>query len=369
MKGKRILLAFILCVTLVFGLVGCSTDSYTYTLNYANLKMSVGQEEQLRVTVDPGKEIEVSYESSDPAVASVSADGKVSAVANGSAVIAVRADDVTLVCSVSVVTVEYVWGLNYGAAILGVGAEIALVPFVSPAKEFACAYSSSDPSVASVSADGTVKGIAEGTAVITADAGGQTLECEVRVSAEASQYAYTATTEIYTLSLHDALPIYTLSDRALDLYETAEYRLSFAVFPEKETKVTFTSADPAVASVDADGTVTARSEGETEIYAEADGQRFVCRVNVRAMYVLNYKAAELRAGETLRLAVSNTIDGSVLSGVVFRSDNEAAATVDGSGCVTAVREGFAVIAAEVNGRTFECFVTVAAGSAEEGQEG
>ena len=33
MKGKRILLAFILCVTLVFGLVGCSTDSYTYTLN------------------------------------------------------------------------------------------------------------------------------------------------------------------------------------------------------------------------------------------------------------------------------------------------------------------------------------------------
>ena len=351
MKGKRILLAFILCVTLVFGLVGCSTDSYTYTLNYANLKMSVGQEEQLRVTVDPGKEIEVSYESSDPAVASVPADGKVSAVANGSAVIAVRADDVTLVCSVSVVTVEYVWGLNYGAAILGVGAEIALVPFVSPAKEFACAYSSSDPSVASVSADGTVKGIAEGTAVITADAGGQTLECEVRVSAEASQYAY------------------TLSDRALDLYETAEYRLSFAVFPEKETKVTFTSADPAVASVDADGTVTARSEGETEIYAEADGQRFVCRVNVRAMYILNYKSAELRAGETLRLAVSNTIDGSVLSGVVFRSDNEAAATVDGSGCVTAVREGFAVIAAEVNGRTFECFVTVAAGSAEEGLEG
>ena len=350
MKGKRILLAFILCVTLVFGLVGCSTDSYTYTLNYANLKMSVGQEEQLRVTVDPGKEIEVSYESSDPAVASVSEDGKVSAVANGSAVIAVRADDVTLVCSVSVVTVEYVWGLNYGAAILGVGAEIALVPFVSPAKEFACAYSSSDPSVASVSADGTVKGIAEGTAVITADAGGQTLECEVRVSAEASQYAY------------------TLSDRALDLYETSEYRLSFAVFPEKETKVTFTSADPAVASVDADGTVTARSEGETEIYAEADGQRFVCRVNVRAMYVLNYKAAELRAGETLRLAVSNTIDGSVLSGVVFRSDNEAAATVDASGSVTAVREGFAVIAAEVNGRTFECFVTVAAGSAEEGQE-
>ena len=351
MKGKRILLAFILCVTLVFGLVGCSTDSYTYTLNYANLRMSVGQEEQLSVTVDPVKEIEVSYESSDPAVASVSADGKVSAVANGSAVITAQADGVTLVCSVSVVTVEYVWGLNYGAAILGVGAEIALVPFVSPAKEFACAYSSSDPSVASVSADGTVKGIAEGTAVITADVGEQTLECEVRVSAEASNYAY------------------TLSDRALDLYETAEYRLSFAVFPEKETEVTFTSADPAVASVDADGTVTARSEGETEIYAEADGQRFVCRVNVRAMVVLNYKSAELRAGETLRLAVSNAIDGSVLSGVVFRSDNEAAATVDESGCVTAVREGFAVITAEVNGRTFECFVTVTAGSAEEGQEG
>ena len=192
MKIKRILVACIVCAALVFGFAACTVDeSYTYTLNYANLYMRVGQEQQLSVTVDPQKEFTVSYESSNEDVATVSESGLVTAVAGGKAVITVTTSDVTLSCNVEVTTEQYVWSLNYGAAILGVGAQLTLQPSVLPQKEFTAAYSSSDEEVATVSESGTVTGVKAGKAVITADVGNLQLTCEVSVSDSATNYAYT----------------------------------------------------------------------------------------------------------------------------------------------------------------------------------
>lgn len=341
MRLKKFFAAFLLCAALVLGLTACAGKSYTYTLNYADLRMSVGQEQQLTVTVDPGKEFDVTYESSDPSVATVSSEGVVKAVGEGSASVTAQTGDVTLVCSVTVHTLQYMYSLNYGAAILGVGAELALKPSVQPIKEFAAAYESSDAAVASVSADGTVRGVSEGVAVITADVGDTVLTCEVSVSAQASHYAY------------------ALSDSSLDLYESAEQKLTLTVLPEKQADVSFRSSDPSVAAVDEEGNVTAVAEGRTQIYAEADGQRFVCEVNVRAMYVLNYRSAELAAGDTLQLAVTNAIDGSDVSGVRYESSGSAV-SVSENGLVTALSQGTAVVTAQTDGRTLVCVVTVMA---------
>ena len=341
MRLKKFFAAFLLCAALVLGLTACAGNSYTYTLNYADLRMSVGQEQRLTVTVDPGKEFDVTYESSDPSVATVSQEGVVKAVGEGSASVTAQTGDVTLVCSVTVHTLQYMYSLNYGAAILGVGAELALKPSVQPIKEFAAAYESSDAAVASVSADGTVRGVSEGVAVITADVGDTVLTCEVSVSAQASHYAY------------------ALSDRSLDLYEGAEEKLTLTVLPEKQADVSFRSSDPSVAAVDEEGNVTAVAEGRTQICAEADGQRFVCEVNVRAMYVLNYRSAELAAGDTLQLAVTNAIDGSDVPGVRYESSGSAV-SVSENGLVTALSQGTAVVTAQTDGRTLVCVVTVMA---------
>lgn len=349
MKIKRILFGVILCAVLVMGLSACTGyELYTYTLNYANLRMSVGQEQQLSVTVDPGKEFTASYESSAPAVASVSEDGMVKAVADGETVITVTTDDVTLTCKVTVVTEQYVWSLNYGAAILGVGAELKLQPSVQPQKEFSVTYTSSDETIASVSADGTVLGVKEGNAVIMADVGEAKLTCEISVSASAQNYAY------------------ALDKTTLDLYETAEDKLTFSVSPAKETNVKFTSSDPSVVTVDQEGNVTAVSEGVAEIYAQADGQRFACEVNVRAMYVLNYKSASLAQGDTLQLSVENAIEQVAASDVEYKSDDAGIASVSADGLITAVSEGTVVITASVGGRELVCVVTVL--PAEEGNE-
>ena len=349
MKLKSILAALVLCAAALFGLSACGdAETYTYTLNYANLAMSVGQQQQLSVTSDPEQEFSVVYESSDPAVAEVSADGTVTAVAAGNADITATADGTALVCKVRVTAARYVWSLNYGAAIVGVGGEVGLQASVTPQKEFSVTYSSSDTAVASVSQDGKVTGVAEGAATITADVGETKLVCEVYVSDTVRDF------------------VYTLSDASLDLYETAEAKLTLEVLPERECAVSFSSSDPAVASVDAEGNVTALSEGTAEIYAEADGQRFVCTVNVRALYVLNYKSAAVKAGETLQLSVTNAIDESAASGVTYASDAEQVASVSESGLVTAAAEGTAIITASVNGRELTCIVTVTA--AEEGDE-
>ena len=341
MKLKKIVLALVLCVVAALGLTACG-GAHTYTLNYANLKLSAGQEMQLAVTSEPEGEFAVTYESSDPEVATVSETGMVKAVADGTAAITAKVDDVTLTCNVTVETAQYVYSLKYGAAILGVGAELKLEPSVLPAKDFSVSYATSDANVATVAADGTVKGVAAGKAVITADVGETKLTCAVSVSESAKQYAY------------------ALSDAALDLYETAEAKLDFTVSPDKETAVRFTSSDPAIAAVDEKGNVTAVAAGEAEIYAEADGQRFVCRVRVRAMYVLNYKSAEVTVGEKVQLSLVNAIDESIATSVTFTSDAQDVATVSESGEVTAVKAGVAVITAELGGRKTECIVTVLA---------
>lgn len=349
MKIKRTLFVFIMCAVFVLGLSACAGNkTYTYTLNYANLRMSVGQEQQLSVTVDPLKEFTAAYESSDPAVASVSEDGMVKAVADGKTVITVTTGDVSLVCNVTVVTEQYVWSLNYGAAILGVGSDITLQPSVLPQKEFSAVYTSSDDAVAAVSENGTVTGVKEGKAVITVDVGDALLTCEVSVSSSVHNYTY------------------ALNVSSLDLYESAEAELEFTVLPEKEMVVSFTSSDASVATVDENGKVIAVAEGTAEIYAEADGQRFVCNVNVRPMFVLNYKSASLVQGDTLQLSVTNAIEQTAASDVQYKSDDAEIASVDGSGLITAVSEGTALITASVGGREFVCVVTVS--PAEEGNE-
>ena len=339
-KFRSVLIVFVLSAMLVLGLAACGTQMYTYTLNYANLNLSAGQTAQLAVSVDPSKEFTAAYESSDPAVATVTAEGLVSAVADGSAVITVTTDDVTLTCKVTVARTDVVWSLNYGAAIVGVGGTLKLQPSVVPEKQFTATYSSSDAAVATVSADGTITGVAAGSAVITADVGDTKLTCAVSVADGVQNYSY------------------AINKTALDLYESAEDTVRLTVSPDRATEISYTSSDESVVTVDAGGKVIAVAAGEATIYAEADGQRFACSVYVRPMYVLSYTAAEMHTGETMQLTVTNAIDDSVATGVQFASDNAEIVSVDAGGFVTANAAGMAVVTANVAGRTLVCVITV-----------
>lgn len=141
----------------------------------------------LEATVNPSDADEktVTWESSDQSIATVDG-GKVTAIKEGMATITAKAGSKTATCKVTVskkyIEVESV-ELDKKAITLEEGQSETLVATVSPADATAPAvtWESDNPEVATVE-DGVVTAIKEGTAVITAKAGGEIETCAVTVT-------------------------------------------------------------------------------------------------------------------------------------------------------------------------------------------
>ena len=69
---------------------------------------------------------------------------------------------------------------------------------------------------------------------------------------------------------------------------------------------------------------------------------------------VNKKEVTLQAGETFQLT-AQTDEGLTIS---YTSTNEAVATVDKNGCITALSQGITVVRATVGNRIVECVLTV-----------
>jgi len=138
------------------------------------------------------------------------------------------------------------------------------------------AYQSTNPAVATVSPSGVITGLSPGSAEITATYGGKTAAAMVTVTA--STVPVTGVTlDKNTLSITAGGPAATLTA---------------TVLPDNATNksVTWTSANPAVASVTANGntaTITPLVAGKTTVTASAGGGGFtaVCAVTVNSRYI------------------------------------------------------------------------------------
>lgn len=142
-------------------------------------RLKVGQSKKIKVSLKPSKKTlykKLKFKSSKPKVASVSKKGKVKALKNGTTVISVKATDgskkkaqvkirvYTLVKKVNITTQE--------GAFLVKGDTKTLHTTISPstASNKKLKWSSSNPSVATVSRTGKVKAVGTGTVKITARA-------------------------------------------------------------------------------------------------------------------------------------------------------------------------------------------------------
>ncbi len=160
---------------------------------------------------------------------------------------------------------------------------------------------------------------------------------------------------------------YALSETQIEL--TVGGTKTLTISPEPEGEVTWTSADPAVATVDG-GTVTAVQAGSTTVTAAIGGtdKTLSCSVTVKTQqgggettgeYALNFTTLALKTGETKQLSVSDQDGKAVTSGVTYESKNADIATVSETGLVTAVAAGETDITAKVGTATLTCSVTVA----------
>jgi hypothetical protein len=146
------------------------------------LTLEKGANEVLSVTYTPSNTTrkELTWVSSDTGVATV-ADGIVVGVAPGSTEIIAKCGDAIDKCKVTVVSPATGIKLDRTSLELHLKESATLVATVEPAGSTdKVTWESSDNSVATV-ADGVVKGVAGGKAVITAKAGNKKIECNVTV--------------------------------------------------------------------------------------------------------------------------------------------------------------------------------------------
>lgn len=319
-------------------------------LDKSTLSLKVGEISQLTATVEPeGAKYELEWSSSDPSVATVDAEGKVTGVYYGNAVITVKAGEVSAECQVTVakVPVESV-EIDKDEAEVVLGSSIKLNAVVNPsdATDVVLVWSSEDESVATVDNNGNVRGARLGTTKIFAEAGGKKDECVVTV--------VPVPVESVELNKEDA-----------ELIVGETLQLTAVVYPTDATDKTlsWSSSDDKVATV-VDGLVTAVAEGTADITVTCGDKSDVCHITVNIVPVesitLSATSATLKEGDVYELTAVVNPSNATYKDVEWTSGNEAVATVDASGTVTAISEGTAVIRASSGSVYAECTVTVQA---------
>ena len=249
------------------------------SLNKTSTTLEAGQSEQLIATVAPSNAANqnVTWGSSNSAVATVDQNGLVSAVGAGTATITVTTEDgsKTATCSVTVTApaapIE-VTGIALSDVSVAVGGTATLMVTYTPTEantgKAISSWTSSDPTVATVN-NGVVTGIAAGTATITATTeGGKSATCTVTVTV-------VAVTGV------------SLNQSSVNLQIGGTAMLSATVSPNNASNknLTWSSNNSAVAMVDQNGLVSAVAAGSATITvaSEADPSKTAtCAVTVTA---------------------------------------------------------------------------------------
>ena len=159
------------------------------TLALDQTDVSISEKDQtvtLAATLAPeGSEGTVAWASSDEAVATVDQNGVVTAVAPGEATITATLENgasaqCVIHCTWTVEEPQPPEGPALSAATLTLDGEGKTKQIQVTGAEGAVKWSSNKTDVATVADDGTVTAVAKGSATITAEVNGKTLECEVK---------------------------------------------------------------------------------------------------------------------------------------------------------------------------------------------
>ena len=239
--------------------------------------ITTGGTTNINVTTVPST-IKVNYASSDPAVATVDAGGKVTAVGPGTATVTISTEETEEYAATSrtlnvTVTDKTVPAINVSTSpqTVTTGGTMKIDATVEP-NTIQLKYKSSDTNVATVDADGTVTAKAAGTATITVYTE-ETAECA-------------ATSASFSLTVTDkAVPVITV-DAAKTMIVGKTESLGATVNPGTLT-LKYLSGSACV-SVDASGNITANSVGTTTITVSTDetsdyaSVTAICTVTVNA---------------------------------------------------------------------------------------
>ena len=153
----------------------------------------------------------------------------------------------------------------------------------------------------------------------------------------------------------------TLNQSSVEVYEGKYTRVKATLNPSRRYKaISFSSDNPSVAVVDAEGKITGVSAGETIIRArDASGVEAICRVTVSPA-TMTLRKTELKVRQGSRVSASWKIQPSGSKPVItWASRDERIATVDERGRITGVYPGVTQITATMpSGQVSAITITV-----------
>lgn len=288
-----------------------------------------------------------SYVSSRPNTVSVDENGVVYARRTGSAVITATAyNGVQASCAVKVAKAPGRVRLSATKLVLAIGEGRALTAKLPSKTASRIRWTSDNEAVVSVDGSGNVKGVAAGTATITATTfNNRSARCKVVVLDGAAPTSVTFGVDGLRLGLGE------------------KFLLSPAVGAGEAAVYAFTSSRKAVATVSSGGVVTAKKKGTARITVRThNGLKATIPVKVAkapSKVTLSQSTMVLEAGQTARLTAK--LPSGSGSALKWESSDASVATVDGSGLVTGVKAGEAAIRVSAfNGKYDLCKVAVVA---------
>lgn len=267
------------------------------------------------------------YKSSSSAVASVDANGRITAKKDGTCRITVKSGSSEVYCQIQVRKTTIT--LNQTKVSLERGETFALSAVTSNGHtpSFRC----SKKSIALVSEKGLITAMKPGEAVITVKADRTEVYCRLTVKK----------------------PAITLSHTTVSLYRKQTIKLSAKV--SSGMAPVWKSSKKSIAVVDENGLVTAVKHGTSAITAAVDGVKKECIVTVKSPVIrLSKTTVTLKAGEQFQLSAV------VSSGISpeWSSSKSSIAEIDQTGMITAKKKGTALIRAKEDGTTVSCAITV-----------
>ena len=358
-------------------LVGCSGDATmpppppvatSIALSTTSLTFhSLGDTEQLTATVldQNGRAMTnaaVSWATSDPAVATISTAGLVTAVLNGAATVTATSGAASSAIPVTVaqqaaeilVSPDAPTLFSLGDT-LRLSAE-ALDARKNPISGASFAWSSRDESVATVDSAGLVTAVRSGSVEVSATTDEAAGSADITVAQLGVEVRMTPS----EVTLSETGDTVRLSAEALDANGHVVSDASYS----------WSSTSPSVATVDTTGLVTATGSGTAEIQAKAGGAggdhvgTTIVTVPLQVNEVrVSPPAARLAAiGDVALLtAIAFSADGTVVPGVAFTwsSSDDLVATVDSVGLVAARAPGRVTITAAIGSHTGSALIIVA----------
>ncbi len=316
---------------------------------------SIGATATLTATVLPEEVYNknVKWFSSDETVATVSQDGVITAVGNGTATITVATEEAyrTAKCTVNVqVPVEKVT-LDRTSVTFSKLGSTTLVATVSPNNSYnkSVIWESDNPDVAIVNQSGLVTAKGNGQATIT-----------VKTADGAKVAKCTVTVKIAVIGV-------TLDRTSVTFSKLGSTTLVETVSPSNayNKAVTWKSSNPSVATVDQKGVVTSVGNGTTTItVTTVDGNKVAeCIVTVKvAVTGVTLDRASVTFSKLGSTTLVSTVAPNIAynKAVTWKSSNPSVAIVDTKGVVTSVGNGTTTITVTtVDGnKVAECTITV-----------